>query len=185
MDNFKDNPKRYWSFLKALKSSGHVSPVLECDGVMLKDATSRAHCFNQVFSKKFSAPFTGEVPEAPALNAQGLAGFHVTPGRVEQLLRELSPHKACGPDGLSARILGECAEELAVPLEIICRLSVKSGVFPSTWKRANIIPVFKKGSKKLPDNYRPVSLLALCSKIIKKLVYDDLVQGCLPALPSS
>ena len=62
---FKENPKRYWSFVKALKSNGHVSPVLESDGNVLKDAVSRANCFNVCFSNKFSAPFTGALPEAP------------------------------------------------------------------------------------------------------------------------
>ena len=61
---------------------------------------------------------------------------------------KLNPHKACGPDGLSARIIRECAEELSVPIELLCRLSVRSGVFPCEWKRANVISVFKKGSKK-------------------------------------
>ena len=62
---------------------------------------------------------------------------------------------------------------------------MRSGVFPSTWKRANVIPVFKKGSKKLPENYRPVSLLTFCSKILEKVVCEGLLQACLPALPSS
>ena len=183
--DFRDNPERYWTFIKSLKSSGHVSPVLECDGVDVKDAAARAARLNQCFSKKFSAPHTGDLPDAPALNAPGLSSFSVSPGRVAQLLRELSPHKSCGPDNLSARILRECADELAIPLDIICRLSVRSGVFPSTWKRANIIPVFKKGSKNIPDNYRPVSLLALCSKILENVVCESLLQACLPALPSS
>ena len=152
---------------------------------MVKDAVSRANCFNECFTNKFSAPFTDVLPDAPVLNAPGLSSFYVPPGRVAQLLRELSPHKACGPDGLSARILRECAEEFAIPLDIICRLSVRSGVFPSAWKRANVIPVHKKGSKKLPDNYRPVSLLALCSKILEKVVCEGLLQACLPALPST
>ena len=143
------------------------------------------NCLNKCFATKFSAPFTDELPDAPVLQSQGLSSFHVPPGRVAQLLRELSPHKACGPDGLSARILRECAEEFAIPLDIICRLSVRSGVFPSTWKRANIIPVYKKGSKKLPDNYRPVSLLAISSKILERVVCEGLLQACLPALPST
>ena len=182
---FKENPKRYWSFIKALKSSGHVSPVLECNGELVKDAAAKANCQNKCFAAKFSAPYTAALPEAPALQSQGLSSFYVPPGRVAQLLRELSPHKACGPDGLSARILRECAEEFAIPLDIICRLSVRSGVFPSTWKRANIIPVYKKGSKKLPDNYRPVSLLAISSKILERVVCEGLLQACLPALPHS
>ena len=124
-------------------------------------------------------------PEATDLGAPGLAAFDVPPGRVAQLLRELSSYKACGPDGLSARILHECADELAVPLDIICRLSVRSGIFPSAWKQANVVPVHKKGPRKLPENYRPVSLLALCSKVLEKVVCDSMLQACLPALPSS
>ena len=141
--------------------------------------------FNRCFARNFSTLHDADLPEAPVLNAPGLSSFCVPRGRVSQLLRELSPYKGCGPDGLSARILHECAEELAIPLDIICRLSVRSGVFPSTWKRANIIPVFKNGSKKLPENYRPISLLALCSKILEKVVCEGLLQACLPALPSS
>ena len=83
------------------------------------------------FSETFSVPYTGDLPEAPALNAPGLSSFSVSPDRVAQLLQELSPHKACDPDGFSARILHEFADEFAVPLDIICRLSVRSGVFPS------------------------------------------------------
>ena len=119
------------------------------------------------------------------MGAPGLTEFVVPRGRVAQLLREQSCHKACEPDGLSARLLHECADELAIPLDMICRLSVQSGVFPSVWKQANVVPVYKKGSKKLPENYRPVSLLAICSKILEKVVCESLLQACLPALPSS
>ena len=81
----------------------------------------------------------------------------------------MSAHKACGPDGLSARILSECADEFAVPLGIICRISATSGVFPTVWKRAHVIPVRKKGSKKLPENYRPVSLFVAFVYLLKSL----------------
>ena len=101
----------------------------------------------------FSDPRVDAYPEAPDLGAPGLTEFVVPRGRVAQLLREQSCHKACGPDGLSARLLHECADELAIPLDMICRLSVQSGVFPSVWKQANVVPVYKKGSKKLPENY--------------------------------
>ena len=183
--DFKDNPKRYWTFVRSLKSCSQVSPVLEWLGQKVTGVVDRANVFNACFRKKFSDPYVGPLPEPPILNAPGLSRFEVPQGRVAQLLRELNPHKACGADGLSARIMRECAEEFAVPLEIICRLSVRSGVFPSTWKKANVIPVFKKGSKKLPENYRPVSLLAICSKILEKLVCESLLPACHPALPDS
>ena len=116
--------------------------MLEWQGQVVKGAVDRANIFNECFAMKFSSPFIDALPEAPALNAPGLSCVYVSPGRVAQLPRELSPHKACGPDDLSARIVHECVEEFAIPLDIICRLSVRSGVFPSTWKRANVIPAF-------------------------------------------
>ena len=61
---------------------------------------------------------------------------------------------------------------------------LRDGVFPNDWgKKANVIPVHKKGNKQLVSNYRPVSLLPICSKIFEKLIfeciYDFLDQNCL------
>ncbi|MCV6612461.1 MAG: reverse transcriptase family protein, partial [Amphritea sp.] len=183
--DFKDNPKRYWSFIKSLKSSSQISPVLESDGLVFKGDEERATCLNACFARKFCDPRVDALPTPPVFNAPGLDMFTVPQGRIVALLRELSAHKACGPDGLSAKILHECAEELAPPLEIISKISVRTGVFPAVWKKANVIPVFKKGSRKLPENYRPVSLLPICSKILEKVVSESLLHACLPALPAS
>ena len=181
--DFKDNPKRYWSFIKAIKSSTHVSPVLEFGGRTLRSDVERANCLNACFARKFSDPVVEVLPAAPELSAPGIDRFAVPHGRVAQLLRELSPHKACGPDGLSARILRECADELAVPIEILCEMSVSRGSFPLYWRRANVVSVHKKGSKKNPENYRPVSLLPICSKILERVVFENLLPACLPAIP--
>ena len=182
---FKENPKRYWSFIKSLKSRSHVSPVLECDGRVYKGDEERANCFNMCFARKYCDPRVDVLPAPPVLNSPGLSQFTVPRGRISLLLRELNAHKACGADGLSARIIKECADVLAVPLEIICDISVRTGVFPAAWKQANVIPVYKKGSRKRPENYRPVSLLPICSKILEKVVCESLLRVCLPALPTS
>ena len=62
---------------------------------------------------------------------------------------------------------------------------MKQGIFPSCWKKANVISVHKKGGKKDPDNYRPVSLLPICSKILEKVIYDQLLAHALRVLPQS
>ena len=59
-------------------------------------------------------------------------------------------------------------------LTVLCRASVSSGVFPRRWKSANIVPIFKKGEKKIPSNYRSVSLLPLFGKVLERVVYDQL-----------
>ena len=118
-------------------------------GMCNKGDEERATCLNVCFAKKFCDPRVDALPTPPVLtgspgspHAPGLDRFPVPQGRIVTLLRELSAHKACGSDGLSARILHECAEELALPLEIICNNSVKSGTFPAIWKQVNVIPVF-------------------------------------------
>ena len=60
---------------------------------------------------------------------------------------------------------------------------LRDGVLSNDWKKVNVIPLHKKGNKQLVSNYRPVSLLLICSKIFEKLIfdciYDFLVQNCL------
>ena len=97
--DFKFNPKRYWTFVKSVKSSTHISPVLEHDGRTFKSDHERANCLNACFARKFCDPTANVLPGVPLLNSSGINRFDVPPGRVSQLLRELNPHKA-GPDGV-------------------------------------------------------------------------------------
>jgi hypothetical protein len=63
------------------------------------------------------------------------------------------------------------SEELASPLAIIANISFASGIHPDKLKIAKVIPIYKKGSKLIPANYRPISLLSNINKIIEKLVF--------------
>ena len=98
------------------------------------------------------------------------------------ILKSINPSKACGPDNLSARIIHECAGELSVPVSKLCALSLHQGVFPKRWKQANIVPIFKKGDKKAPENYRSVSLLPLFGKVLERVVYDEMLCHVSPVL---
>ena len=49
---------------------------------------------------------------------------------------------------------------------------MKKGQFPNEWKKANVVPVHKKGDKQVSRNYRPVSLRLICGKIFERLIYN-------------
>ena len=66
-----------------------------------------------------------------------------------------------------------CDKSLLRPLSIIFRNSLKSSIYPSTWKKANVIPVHKKDEKQCVNNYRPVSLLPVFGKIFEKLIFNE------------
>jgi len=91
---------------------------------------------------------------------------------VIELLQSLNVHKACGPDGIPANLLKEACKEIAPSLSFIFQASLQQCTLPLDWKRANIVPLFKKGDRSTPSNYRPVSLTCICSKLLEHIVYS-------------
>ncbi|KAF2345779.1 Reverse transcriptase domain [Trinorchestia longiramus] len=94
----------------------------------------------------------------------------ITVKEVEEQLSILNPYKSTGPDGLRPRILKETAEVISEPLTYIFNRSLETGIVPDDWKRANVAPIFKKGNKKIPNNYRPISLTSVINKTIERLL---------------
>ena len=86
----------------------------------------------------------------------------------------LKVHKAPGPDGLSARVLKECSSEIAPILAYIYNVLLAQGNVPGDCRRANVTPVFKKGEKYDPANYRPVSLTCICCKTLEHIIDSNI-----------
>ena len=136
----------------------------------------------QLFSDQFKSVFTIE-------EQNGIELLHhqpVTEATMEELgninrdsvrvhLKQLKPNKAEGPDEVYARILKECENELSIPLAIIFSRSLFETKIPLDWKRANVVPIFKKGDKSKVGNYRPVSLTSLVCKILESIIKDKII----------
>ena len=85
-----------------------------------------------------------------------------------------NPSTATGIDNLSGNFLKSGAHVLARPISQHCNLSIKLNSFPRSCKIAKVKPLFKKGSKTDPQNYRSISLLSLLSKIMERIVHDQI-----------
>ena len=98
----------------------------------------------------------------------------VTPEFVFDEICKMSNNKSTGLDNLNIRLLKLAAPIVCDSLSYICNLSLCTLTFPSTWKQAKVTPIFKDGDKSDVNNYRPISVLPVLSKIIEHSVHNQL-----------
>ena len=102
------------------------------------------------------------------------AVFSRTLQEVMTLLLQLDDGKSTGPSNLPIKMLKIAGPTIVPQLVSIYNESFTTGQFPNLMKLAKIIPIFKAGSRLDVNNYRPISLLPIFSKLIEKLMHKRL-----------
>ena len=97
-------------------------------------------------------------------------------GIFHRLVSYLRVDKATGLDGISARLLKEACPEIVPSLTHIINLSIRCGYFPDEWKISKVLPLYREDIKSDPNNYRPISILPVVSKIIEKVIFKQLYE---------
>ena len=87
----------------------------------------------------------------------------------------MKENKSPGVDGIAPKILKETVEQISAPLAHVFNMSLQEGIVPLEWKEANIIPLFKKGSRNKSVNYRPVSLTSVICKVLETIIRDHMM----------
>ena len=94
----------------------------------------------------------------------------MTEDGVCKLLQNIDTKKAVGPDSIANIIFKKCAKEESPAVASIFNKSLQTGSVPKDWRDANVTPIFKKGNRHLPENYRPVSLTSVCCKLLEHII---------------
>ena len=150
---------------------------------MIEACSSQGFLMAEDLNGYFSSGFTKEdISSLPVADAkfQGaksdyLGPLVVTPELVAKKIKAMKDNKSPGVDGIPPKLLMETVEQISIPLARVFNLSLKEGVVPFEWKEANIIPLFKKGSRNKSENYRPVSLTSVICKLLERLIKDHMV----------
>ena len=109
------------------------------------------------------------------LEGERLGQLVVTPEVVANKINNMKDNKSPGVDGLAPKILKETVEQICTPLAHVFNMSLQEGIVPLEWKEANIIPLFKKGSRNKSVNYRPVSLTSVICKVLETIIRDHMM----------
>ena len=99
----------------------------------------------------------------------------VTENEIDKIILNFRERLA-GWDELKPTVIKFIRYCISLPLRHICKLSFRTGIFPDELKIANVVPIFKSGDVMIFSNYRPVSVLPICSKIIERLIYNRLLK---------
>ncbi|CAM4665435.1 unnamed protein product [Lepidochelys kempii] len=95
---------------------------------------------------------------------------------VWDYLEKLEEHKSMGPDVLHPRVLKELADVISEIMASGSANSWRSGEVPDNWKKANVVPIFKKGKEEDPGHYRPVSLTSVPGKIMEQVLKESILK---------
>ena len=112
-----------------------------------------------------------DLPNQTIQNPNQLYTIEITNSDVMDQLNCLDINKAYGPDGIPPRLLKEVKGIICEPLSKLFNNSLASETFPAIWKKANVLPIFKKGAKNIVGNYRPISQLSINSKIFERIIF--------------
>ncbi len=173
----KTNPKAFYSYARSkMKTKDGVADLDNGKGQTATTDKEKARMLNDFFCSVFTKEGDSRVPIFEAREPEDdLISFNITCDEVYKKLAALKPNKSPGPDGFHPMLLRELAQELAEPLRITFQKCLNEGYVPPSWKEAHVTPIFKKGKKSIPGNYRPVSLTSIICKLLESLIRDRVV----------
>ena len=193
LEKNKNNYKKVWQVIKDLlgKKSDRSFPSFfvksEPGGTKLTNDQAIADEFNKYFSEiasKLKNEFkSNKILYLPPhftsyLKHKCDKSIFFNPTTEAEIIRtaqSLKLKNSSGHDGISSRVITESINLIALPLSYVFNLSLSSGVVPNDFKVGKIIPVFKKGDTHHYTNYRPITLLPCCSKLLEKIVYNRVI----------
>ena len=173
--NIKSDPKAFFNYVSSMsKPKEGVANLVKEDGSLTVSDSEKAEVLNNFFSSVFTEENKDNIPPFDCRSDKEVSNISISVDDMRKKLDKLNVSKSCGPDGMHPRLVKELSTELALPFKILFDKTLTEGKIPACWKCAEVKPIFKKGDKSKPGNYRPVSLTSIICKIFEGIVRDEL-----------
>ena len=177
-NNIKTDPKSFYAYVRSKNSlNDYVGPVKNKDGEMIKDKNGICCELNNYFASVFTDETSlGDLPvDINCVLTHKITTVELTEDLIFNKLKGLKPNKSAGVDALPSKLLKEVASNIARPLYLIFSNTLQTGELPEDWRKSNITPIFKSGTKSEAKNYRPISLTSHVCKVLESIIKDQVV----------
>ena len=181
LKNCNGNASKIWKLVKEdFNMNGSVAPSrLKLNNQIVTDSSTIAKTFEDSFKQVWSSIHEQQaaLPNPALLGDRSGVTFEPEPttsAEVLKIIQSLDCKKAKGLDSISVRTVKEVGSYIAAPFADLFNSSLLQGIFPDQFKLGKITAVHKKGSRLDVNNYRPVTVLPVLSKIIEKIMFTRL-----------
>ena len=178
--NIKHDSKSFYKYVKSKQQvKDSIGPLKGQNGEVSSDSKFMAEELNAFFASSFTRENTENISSSNVKfkgdSEEKLTDINITPELVRKHLLKLKRNKSPGPDNIGSSLLLDICIYISEPLSLIFNMSIHLKQVPTDWKHANVTPIFKKGDKSDPGNYRPISLTSQICKVLESILRDNIV----------
>ena len=177
--SIKKDPKYFYSYAKRFsKVRCNIGPLTSDDGCLTNNPKEMADLLQKQYCGVFTDPLNPrKVVPPPVVDPPhgSLSDIQFTVIDVEEAIDDIKPYSGTIVNDVPALVLKRCKQQLSYPIFCIWKKSMMTGKVPPALKVQYIAPIFKKGDKTKPANYRPVSLTSHIIKIFERIVRKQMV----------
>ncbi|XP_045471792.1 uncharacterized protein LOC123678693 [Harmonia axyridis] len=176
MEKMKLDPKIFWKFINQKKNCSRIPGVMYVDEEPHDDPQAVVN----IFAEHFSELNVEAVDEPENIRYTSADQYppvivpEISEDEIKSIMSNFPNKTTSGDNGIPSFFLRNYSAVLAKPLTIIINFSLKNCIFPSQWKRARVVPIFKKGNNAHVHNYRPISILSNFAKVYEEVLYRDI-----------
>ena len=162
-----------------------ISTLMSTTGTIASELSEKAEAFNEYFKSVFTVEDLSYIPDKGTSPYPAIPEIDITLQGVTNLLSSCDPHKSPGPDNLThtnmvlityIAFLKQVSVEIAPMLTHLFQQSLRDNSIPAVWKQAYVTPIYKKGNRSDPKNYRPVSLTSLICKTMEHILVSQIMK---------
>ena len=167
--------KSFFNYVnKKLKTTSNIPPLYNKSNTLVFSDLDKANLLNSYFQQVFTTD-NGINPAIPARNTLKMQNFKISCEDVFHAVQNQKGKISRTPEGIPTFFIKRIIASIINPLTLLFNYSIQSSKVSSQWKKAFVIPIYKKGDRSNPSNYRPISLTSSFCRIFEYILFDKIL----------